>query len=85
VVADNPDLPTIVYGVKGKHAVFTVVSYAAADAVANLTIDPAALGLNGAYRVTDVETGAEIPVNGNKLSFPLKRHDVRECRVEASP
>ena len=85
IAADDPDLPTVVYSVKGKQALFVVTSYAAEDRTANLRIDPAALGFTKGYKVTDVETGAELTVTGDKLSFPLKKHDLRECRIEALP
>ena len=81
VVADSPDLPTIVYAVKGKQAVFAVVSYADQDLTANLSVDPVALGFTGGYQVLDTETGQELPVTGNRLSFSLKKHDVRVCKV----
>ena len=42
VVTGNPDLPTIVYSVKGKEAVFAVVSYAEQDEEAQVSIDAAA-------------------------------------------
>ncbi|HET6386837.1 MAG TPA: glycoside hydrolase domain-containing protein [Armatimonadota bacterium] len=81
VHTDNPDLPTIVYSVKGKEAVFAVVSYVAADSTANVAIDPRMLGFAPGYRVTDTETGQPIPVNGDHVVFPLKRHDIRICRI----
>ncbi|MDQ3814268.1 MAG: hypothetical protein M3347_10000 [Armatimonadota bacterium] len=83
IKADNPDLPTIVYSVKSQQAVFAVVSYAESDVTANLTIDPVALGLAQGYKVIDAETGQEVAVADNKLAFPLKKHDVRICRVVA--
>jgi hypothetical protein len=81
VRADDPDLPAIAYSVKGREAVFAVVSYADGDRTANLTVDAQALGFPNGCRVTDTETGQEIPMEGNRLSFPLKKHDVRVCRV----
>lgn len=81
IKTDNPDLPTIVYCVKGKRAVFAVVSYADSDQTAKLTLDPAALGFGSGYKVVDTETGQEIPVTSNTLSFPLPKHDLRVCEV----
>ena len=83
VVSDSPDLPTIVYSVKGKEAVFAVVSYAKQDVTAALTLDAAALGFPAGCRVVDTETGEEVAVVGGKMTFGLKKHDVRVCRVSA--
>ena len=81
VVADNPDLPTIIYSLPGKEAVFAITSYAEQDAQANVKIDPKMLGFANTYKVTDVESGEEISVKENILSFILKKHDVREFRI----
>jgi hypothetical protein len=81
VVADSPDLPTIVYSLKGKEAVFAVTSYSEKDLKTAITMDPKALGFEGAYRVVDAETGNEEPVQSSKLSLTIKKHDVREFRV----
>ncbi len=83
VKADDPDLPTIVYSVKGEEAVFAVVSYADRDVTANVAVDAAALGFPGGCKVVDTETDQEVPVADGKLSFPLKKHDIRVCRVVA--
>lgn len=82
VVTDNPDLPTIVYSVKGKQAVFAVVSYSEKDEPANVTIDAATLGFPKGCKVTDTETEQEVSVTNNMLSFPLKKHDIRVYRIE---
>jgi len=81
VVTDSPDLPTIVYSVKGQEAVFAVVSYAEAEAAANCTIHPDALGMTAGYVVTDTESGQELPVADDRLSFPLRKHDIRVLKV----
>jgi len=81
VTSGDPDLPTIVYSVKGKEAVFAVTGYADKDTQATLTIDPKTLGFPGAYRVLDAETDKEVPIQDHKLTFPLKKHDVREFRL----
>jgi hypothetical protein len=81
VASGNPDLPTIVYAVPGQEAVFAVVSYAVQDEQAALTLDAAALGMAGGVRVTDTETGEELAVRDGRVSFPLKKHDIRVCRV----
>ncbi len=81
VVADSPDLPTIVYSLKGKEAVFAVVSYAEKDLDATITIDAKALGFEGGYKFLDAETDKAVPVEGNKLKLTVKKHDVREFRM----
>lgn len=81
VVTDNPDLPTIVYSIPGREAVFAVSSYEEEDAQANVTVDSEALGFAGDYRITDVESGEEMPVQNHQFSFSLKKHDLREFRI----
>jgi len=81
VRSDSPDLPTIIYSIRGKQALFAVTSYAEQDVATNLTIDAAALGFKGGCKVVDVESGEELPVKDGRLSFLLKKHDVRECRI----
>jgi len=81
VVADSPDLPTIVYALKGKEAAFAVVSYAEKDLEAAITIDAKALGFDGGYRLLDAETDKEVPIEGNKLKLTIRKHDVRELRM----
>jgi hypothetical protein len=83
VTAGNPDLPGIVFSIKGQEAIYLVCSYSAKDEDARVTIDPKALGFAGDYKVEDVETNQEVPVAGNAMAFTLKRHDVRELRVTA--
>jgi hypothetical protein len=83
VVTGDPDLPTIVYSVKGREAVFAVVSYAETDKEAKVAVDPAALGFDRGYVLSDAETGQELPVAGNTVTFPLKKHDIRVCKVVA--
>lgn len=81
VTSGDPDLPTIVYSLPGKEAVVVVTSYAEQDAEAALRIDGSRLGLAPGYRVLDAETGEALPVRDDTVSFPLKKHDVRELRV----
>lgn len=81
VRSDNPDLPSIVYAIPGERAVCGIVSYAAADADANLVVEPDRLGFAGAYRMLDAETGEELPVRDNHVSFLLRKHDLRVLRV----
>jgi hypothetical protein len=77
VAATNPDVPTIVYSVPGKQAVVAAVSYSQKDENVTLAVDAKALGFAGAWRATDGETGAAVAVDGGKINFPLKKHDVR--------
>ncbi|MFC1715201.1 glycoside hydrolase domain-containing protein [Candidatus Poribacteria bacterium] len=81
VVTDNPDLPTIVYSIPGREAVFVVTSYVEADAQATVNIDFRTLGFSESYSLVDVESGEDIQVQHHKFSFPLKKHDVREFRI----
>jgi len=81
VVADSPDLPTIVYSVPGEEAVFAVVSYADQDRTAELSINAQALGLADGYEVTNCETGDVVPVRDGRVSVPLRSHDVAVLRA----
>ncbi len=81
IVANDPDLPTIVYSLKGKEALFAVTSYADEDRAATITIDPKPLGLEAGYSVVDAETGQAIPVRNDRFTLRLKKHDVREFRL----
>jgi len=81
IVADHPDLPTIVYSLKGKEALLGVTSYSEKDLQATITIDPKLLGFTGGYRVLDAETGKPVAVEDNTLKLAIKKHDVREFRI----
>jgi len=81
VIADNPELPTIVYCIPGREAVVVVTSYEEEDVQATINIDSKAMGFTGDYRLVDVESGVEVPTQDHKFSFPLKKHDVREFRI----
>ncbi|MBA2480229.1 MAG: hypothetical protein H0V44_06175 [Planctomycetes bacterium] len=83
VSSDSADVPVIVYAVPGKRAVIGVVGYADADRTGQLTIDAKALGLPEGYVVRDVESGSDVPAPSGRLSFPLKKHDVRVFTVGA--
>ena len=81
VFASNPNLPGIVYLLKGKEALFAITSYAQQDETAAVTILPRLLGFKYGYRMIDVETGKEMPVKNNRVKFLLKKHDLREFRL----
>ena len=81
VVADSPDLPTIVYSLKGKEALFAVTSYAEKDLDVTITIDAKALGFEGGYKLLDAETDKPVPIEGNRLKLAIKKHDVRQFRM----
>jgi len=83
VAATSTDIPTIVYSIPGRRAVVVATSYSAKDEAATLNVDLQALGLAAGCRVTDVETGKALTIAGGKLTFPLKKHDVRVLRFEA--
>jgi len=81
IVADSPDLPTIVYSLRGKEAIFAVTSYAEKDLETTITIAPKPLGFEQGYRLLDAETGEPVPAENNKLKLTIKKHDVREFRM----
>jgi len=83
VAATSPDVPTIVYSVPGRAAVVVATSYSQADGQVTLNVDLPALGLKADCRVTDAETGKPLNLTGGKLTFPLRKHDVRVIRLEA--
>jgi len=72
VQADDPDLPTLVYGDPNQAALVLVVSYADEDRHCMLQVDFAALGLPASSRFVDAETG--LPATPD---FTLKKHDLR--------
>jgi len=79
--ANRPDVPTIVYSVRGSRAVVVATSYSAKDEQVTLTIDLKALGLAGGCRAVDVETGESLLLRDGKIHFPLKKHDVKVLRL----
>ncbi|MGC8668801.1 MAG: glycoside hydrolase domain-containing protein [Chthonomonadales bacterium] len=84
VRSQDPDFPTIVYSVKGKEAVFAVVSYSDAAKDVDLFIDAAALGFPGGCRVVNTETSAPVPVVNRRITIHLKKHDLCICRILAN-
>lgn len=80
VKTDNPELLTIVYSLPGKEAITAVVSYSNNDEEVKLKIDAKALGFSSNHTVINAESGEKISLNGNTVSFPLKKHDVRVLR-----
>ena len=83
VASQNPELPTIVYSLKGREAVAAVASYSARDEQVELTVDLKALGFERGCKAVDVETSSEIPLREGRLRFPLKRHDLKVIRFAA--
>lgn len=84
VSSGNPDLPAIVYSLKGREAVAAVTSYSQRDEDVELSVDLPALGFAGGCKVVDVETLAELPIRDGKLHFRLKRHDVKVLRFTSA-
>jgi hypothetical protein len=83
VTTNDYDLPSIVYSVPSKEAVVEITSYAHEDKPANVAIDAKTLGFKpGGYKVVDIENGQEIPAVNDHLSFMLKKHDMREFRID---
>mgnify|MGYP006284224619 CR=1 FL=1 len=80
VVAAEHDVPTIVYSVPSGEAVVAAISYEEKDADVTLEVDAKRLGFEEGYRVVNVETGREMQVENDRVSFPLKAHDVRVLR-----
>lgn len=80
ICADNPDLPGIVYCLPGKEAIFAITSYSSKDEEAVVRIKPDVLGFQG-YKVVDVDSGDELRVEDNTISFPLKKHDLKVFRI----
>ncbi|MBE3131894.1 MAG: hypothetical protein IMZ55_00330, partial [Acidobacteria bacterium] len=83
VRADSPDVPTIVYVVPGREAVAVATNYSQKDQPVTLTVDAKAMGLAGAVRVTNAETGEPVPMEGGKVRLALKKHDVVVLRLAA--
>jgi len=77
----SDDLPAIVFARIGEEAIVAITSYADGDRTAQVAIDFAALGFPHGARVLDVETGTELRLEGNRLRFALKQHDLREFRI----
>ncbi len=73
ITANNPNLPGIVYALKGREALFAITSYAEGDEQVTATIDAAALDLAAGYRVIDLETNEEMQVNGDTLKIPAQQ------------
>lgn len=47
-----------------------------------MTVDSAKLGLRADYTAKDAQSGASLPLDGNKVTFPLARHDFRMIALE---
>ncbi len=77
----DPDLPLIVYAVPGKEALIEVTSYADHDSAVTLRMDTKMLGFPNGCQALDAETGKPLPVQDGRLTFPLRRHDLREIRL----
>ncbi|MGC8977566.1 MAG: hypothetical protein ACP5OB_08130, partial [Candidatus Ratteibacteria bacterium] len=80
VYTNNPDLPGIVYSVAGKEALYGVVSYLKEDAQETVYIIPEILGFDK-YKVIDIETNQQIPVENNSFKLNIKKHDLRVFKI----
>ena len=47
-----------------------------------MTVNAKTIGLRAGYTATDAETGASLPLAGNKVTFSIARHDFRMIAVE---
>lgn len=81
VQCDSPDLPTNCYVLPGQETLVLLVSYAREAVSAEVKVDLAALGLPAGAKVTDAETGQVLPFVGGKITFPLKKHDLKLIRI----
>ncbi len=84
VATGDADLPAIVYAVPGSEAVAVVVSYAREDKELKAAFDLKALGLNGAVKIVDAESGAELKAANGAVSLPIKKHDIKVLRIEGA-
>lgn len=75
------DLPAIVYSIPGETAAAIVCSYVREDIEAPIEIDARALGFAGPVAVSDLETGAAVPVEGRAVRVKIARHDVVGLRI----
>jgi len=80
VYTKNKDLPGIVYSVGGKEALYGVVSYLKEDAEETVFIESDKLGLSR-YKVIDIDTNQEIPVENNTFKLNIKKHDLKVFRI----
>lgn len=80
IYSDNPDLPGIVYCLPGKEALYAITSYSQKDEEAIVHIKPDALRFQK-YKVIDLDTGEEMKVENNTISFLLQKHDLKVFRI----
>ena len=82
VRATSKDIPTIVYSIPGKRALAIATSYSAKDETVTLAVDLQALGLPAGSRIRDAETNRPLTLKDGKVTFPLKKHDVKVIWLE---
>ena len=82
VKATSGDIPTIVYSAPGKRALAIATSYSTKDETVTLEVDLKALGLPAGCRVRDAETGDALTIKDGKLTFGLKKHDLKLIWLE---
>jgi len=80
VYCENNDLPGIVYSIPGKEAFYAVVSYAKNDLEEKVNIIPDILGFKK-YKVIDIDTNEEVPVEKNSFLLKIKKHDLKVFRI----
>ncbi|HOK57036.1 MAG TPA: hypothetical protein PKV21_06620 [bacterium] len=80
IYTKNPDLPGIVYCIPGKESLYGVVSYLKEDTEDTVFIHPEILKLNK-YKVIDMETNQEIPVENNTFKLKIKKYDFKVFKV----
>ncbi len=81
VKAASPDVVSIVYSVPGKEAVAALTSYAEKDEAAVVSVDAKALGFAEGCVVTDMDNGAELPLQKDTIMVPLNKHALKVLRL----
>ncbi len=81
--ASDPAVQTVQYVRAGKEAILAATNYAEGDTEVTFEVDNSVAGFTGGFKVVDMETGEQIAVDGNKFSFPIKKHDLRQFRLTA--
>jgi hypothetical protein len=80
-VADKPNILAVVYSLPGREAIVSICGYSSQDEDVVLSIDAGTLGLSEGYSAVDMEAGNPVAVKDNKISFHLKKHDLKQFRL----
>jgi len=66
----------------GKSKCLIIVSDFGNGGDVGMTVNAKTIGLRAGYTATDAETGASLPLAGNKVTFSIARHDFRMIALE---